>query len=32
MQAVANGLHVQGMAEGKLWIDVNAQQLLQQLL
>lgn len=32
MQAVANGLHVQGMAEGKLWIDVNAQQLLQQWL
>jgi hypothetical protein len=30
MQAVADGLHVQGMAEGKLWVDINAQQLLQQ--
>ena len=32
MQAVAQGLHVQGRVEGKLWVDVDAARLLQQWL
>jgi hypothetical protein len=32
IEAAAGGLFVQGAAEGKLWLNVNAQQLLQQFL
>lgn len=32
IEAAANGLFIQGAAEGKLWLDIEAQQLLRQFL
>lgn len=32
IEAGSDGLFIQGSAEGKLWLDINAQQLLQQFL